>query len=77
MNKRLQKRHKRQVTRGRERIRVSQPDLRTLEQIQAARDASRAILGRNTVPLALYANSRAGHDAGPAGDIVEKLEEAS
>lgn len=41
MNKRLAKRHKRQVTRARERVRTSEPDVRTAEQIKAARDASR------------------------------------
>ena len=42
MNKRLAKRHKRQVSRERGRLRVSEPDLRTPEQIKAAREASRA-----------------------------------
>jgi hypothetical protein len=42
MNKRLAKRHKRQVSRERGRQRVSEPDLRTPEQIKAAREASRA-----------------------------------
>jgi hypothetical protein len=35
------KRHKRQVQRGRERVRVSEPDIRTPEQLRAAREASR------------------------------------
>lgn len=41
MNKRLAKRHKRQVSRAKKRVRLSEPDLRTPEQIKAARDASR------------------------------------
>jgi hypothetical protein len=41
MDKRLSKRHKRQVSRAREQIRLSEPDLRTPEQIKAAREASR------------------------------------
>jgi hypothetical protein len=41
MDKRLMKRHKRQVMRGRERVRVSEPDIRTPEQLRAAREASR------------------------------------
>jgi hypothetical protein len=45
MDKRLAKRHKRQVTRAKERIKLSEPDLRTPEQIKAARDASRATRG--------------------------------
>ena len=47
MDKRLAKRHKRQVTRERERVKLSEPDLRTPEQIQAARDASRANTGHS------------------------------
>jgi hypothetical protein len=41
MDKRLTKRHKRQVLRERERVRVSEPDVRTPEQLKAAREASR------------------------------------
>src|ERR1017187_7537851 len=39
MNKRIEKRHKRQVARARERVRLSEPDLRTPEQVKAAREA--------------------------------------
>lgn len=42
MDKRLAKRHKRQVSRAKERVRLSEPDLRTPEQIKAAREASRS-----------------------------------
>ena len=45
MDKRLAKRHKRQVSRAKEHIKLSEPDLRTPEQIKAARDASRATRG--------------------------------
>jgi hypothetical protein len=45
MDKRLAKRHKRQVSRAKERVKLSEPDLRTPEQIKAARDASRANRG--------------------------------
>jgi hypothetical protein len=48
MNKRLAKRHKRQVSRERERVRLSEPDVRTPEQIQAAREASRPTGGRSS-----------------------------
>jgi hypothetical protein len=41
MDKRLAKRHKRQVERAKEKIKTSEPDLRTHEQIEAARAASR------------------------------------
>ena len=45
MNKRLEKRHKRQVARAREQVKVSEPDVRTPEQIKAAREASRPQAG--------------------------------
>jgi hypothetical protein len=41
MDKRLAKRHKRQVARAKLHSKTSEPDVRTHEQIQAARDASR------------------------------------
>ena len=41
MDKRLAKRHKRQVARAREHVKLSEPDVRTPEQIKAAREASR------------------------------------
>ncbi len=48
MDKRLAKRYRRQVTRARDRVRVSEPDLRTPEQIQAARERSRPTGGHNS-----------------------------
>ena len=41
MDKRLAKRHKRQVERAKAHVKLSEPDLRTPEQIKAAREASR------------------------------------
>lgn len=41
MDKRLAKRHKRQVARAKERMKISEPDLRTQEEIEAAREKSR------------------------------------
>jgi hypothetical protein len=46
MNKRLAKRHKRHVARKREHTKISEPDLRTPEQIKAAREAGRTNVGR-------------------------------
>jgi hypothetical protein len=46
MDKRLMKRHKRQVSRAKEHVRLSEPDVRTPEQIKAAREASRAAVSR-------------------------------
>lgn len=66
MNKRLEKRHKRQVSRAKEKVRVSEPDLRTPEQIKAAREASRAPSARggtgntNSAALSFRGNSAAG-----------------
>jgi hypothetical protein len=48
MDKRLAKRHKRQVARAKEHVKLSEPDLRTPEQIKAARDASRASMGHGS-----------------------------
>lgn len=69
MDKRLEKRHKRQVSRARERVRLSEPDLRTPEQIKAAREASRPAGGhissgdvRNSA-----ASFRNGHAPGTGG----------
>ena len=40
MDKRLAKRHKRQVARAKEKVKLSEPDVRTPEQIEAAREVS-------------------------------------
>jgi hypothetical protein len=54
MNRRLLKRHQRQVSRAKERVKLSEPDLRTPEQVAAAREASRAVVSRGTDRRALY-----------------------
>ena len=41
MDKRLAKRHKRQVARAKMNVKISEPDVRTPEQIRADREASR------------------------------------
>jgi hypothetical protein len=46
MDKRLAKRHKRQVARAKLHSKKSEPDVRTHEQIEAAREASRPDAGR-------------------------------
>ena len=46
MTKILEKRHKRKVARAKARVKLSEPDVRTPEQIKAAREASRAPSGR-------------------------------
>ena len=69
MNKRLLKRHKRQVSRAREHVRLSEPDLRTPEEVAAAREANRAVAGRRTDPRMHYSapsQGRAGRAAAKA-----------
>jgi hypothetical protein len=51
MDKRLAKRHKRQVARAKEHVKTSEPDVRTHEQIEAARQASRPELSRDGRPV--------------------------
>lgn len=75
MNKRLLKRHKRQVLRAKERVRVSEPDLRTPEQVRAAREASRPAGGRRTGSQAHYSAPSVRTYAGPAGDSATKAAE--
>ena len=58
MDKRLQKRHNRQVARARERVKLTEPDLRTEEEAKAAREASR--------PAGAARNSADPHYAGPS-----------
>lgn len=50
MDKRLEKRHKRQVARAKKKVKLSEPDVRTREQIEAAREASRADTSRGNKP---------------------------
>jgi hypothetical protein len=54
MNKRLEKRHKRQVSRAKERVAESLPDIRTPEQLKAARESSRAVTRKNSTSSSLY-----------------------
>lgn len=67
MNKRIQDRHKRQVARARERrAKLSEPDVRTPEQIKAAREASRPAGGWRSGPQAHYAAPSVRNQAGSA-----------
>jgi hypothetical protein len=74
MDKRQIKRHKRQVSRAQKQVKLSEPDLRTPDQVKAAREAS----GRPGRPTA---NSHAPHpapavrnQAGPAKHTNAKAE---
>ena len=54
MNRKLLKRYKRQVARAKERVKVSEPDVRTPEQLAAAREASSAVSRLRNEPHANY-----------------------
>ncbi len=73
MNKRLLKRHKRQVSRAKDRGKLSEPDLRTPEQRAAAREASRAVVGRQSDRRAPYATPSPNH-AAPAASGAANTE---
>jgi len=68
MNKRLEKRHKRQVSRARQRVKVSEPDVRTPEQVSAAREVSRSVATRRDTLREPYATTPARPHASPAAD---------
>ena len=48
-------------------MKVSEPDVRTPEQIKAAREASRAIAGHHSTPLAPYVSTPSAGQSGAAG----------
>ena len=54
MTKRLVKRHKRQVARAKDRAKTSEPDLRTPEQIRAAKEMSRPAAARRNEAMPHY-----------------------
>jgi len=64
MNKRIEKRHKRQVARAKDRVKVSEPDVRTPEEIKAAREASRPAGDRRKGAKHNAALSSRNHAAG-------------
>ena len=70
------KRHKRQVLRAKERVRLSEPDVRTPEQLEAARQASRRVAGQHDFDRTPYAKPSLGNQASPAADSAPKAEEA-
>jgi hypothetical protein len=74
MNKRLLKRHKRQVSRAKERVKLSEPDLRTPEQITAAREAGRTAGGRRDGPQAHSAMPSIRKHAGGAAHSPAKAD---
>jgi hypothetical protein len=75
INKRILKRHRCQVSRANDRVRLSEPDLRTPEQLTAARDVSRSIASRHCVPHPNYATPSIRNAAGPPAEGAPKAEE--
>ena len=71
MDKRLQKRHKRQVARAKDRIRISEPDVRTPEEIKAAHDASRPAVARVSGTSPAYAGPAMGKHSRAAGSTTK------
>jgi hypothetical protein len=72
MTNRIQKRHKRQVSRAKERVKLSEPDVRTPEQITAAREASRPAGGWNSGRQAQYSKvSTRNQPAAAAGSAAK------
>ena len=76
MNKILVKRHKRQVARAKQRVKLSEPDVRTPEQLAAAREASRAVSSVRSNPHANYSTPSA-NPAGRAENSSPKVETGS
>lgn len=74
MNKRILKRHERQVSRAKARVRLSGPDLRTPEQLTAAREASRSISSRNSLPRPHYGDLSVRNAPGPSAEDAPKAD---
>ena len=68
MSNRLLKRHKRQVARAKERVKQSEPDVRTPEQLRAAREASQPAGGWRNTPGALYTKPSTRNQPDPGSD---------
>ncbi|WP_321470917.1 hypothetical protein [uncultured Paludibaculum sp.] len=74
MTKQLAKRHKRQVARAKQKIKLSEPDVRTPEQIKAAREASAPAGGWRSGPSASYAGPSSRNQGSQSADTRSKGE---
>ncbi len=74
MDKRLLKRHKRQVSRAKERVRLSEPDLRTPEELKAAQEASRPAGGRRNGNQSHYSAPSVRNQTSAAARSMPKAE---
>jgi hypothetical protein len=72
MSKRLLKLHKRKVARAKVQVRLSEPDLRSPEQIREARDASRPAGGWRNGSAAQYSSPSVRTQGGPSADSRAK-----
>ena len=75
MDKRLQKRHNRQVARAKQRVQLSEPDVRTPEQVKAARSAARPAGRRTDVRVVPYASPPRHGNAAPVAGSTAKAED--
>lgn len=67
MDKRLAKNHKRKVERAKAKVKISEPDVRTHEEVEAAREASRAATSHGTnVKVAASSRPVRSHTTGSA-----------
>ncbi len=74
MNRRLEKRHKRQVARAKERVKLSEPDLRTPEQLKAAQEASRPASARRNGSTSHYSAPSVRNQTSAASRTMTKAE---
>lgn len=74
MDKRLLKRHKRQVARAKDRVRVSEPDVRTPEERKAAQEASQSPTGRASDAHGGYSTPAVRSHAGPTSGSRAKAD---
>jgi hypothetical protein len=75
MNKRILKRHKRQVARAKDRVKLSEPDLRTAAEVTAAREVSRSVASRHSQPHAHYATPSIPIPVSPGAQVAAKADE--
>jgi len=66
-NQRLLKRHKRKVARAKENVKMSEPDVRTPEQIKAAREAGRPDAGHDALAARGTPSSRGSRPVSSGG----------
>jgi hypothetical protein len=74
MNKRIAKREKREVARKKARGKVSEPDVRTPEQIRAARAASQPVGGWRNGPNSHLPTTSARSHSGSAVSSPAKVD---